>query len=470
MTSRLTVVALVVAFAGCGGAGPKGASGPTGPTGPTGPMGTNGMDFMAGPSISLVTPNKLVVGHSTEVAISGFATKWTANSLVSFGAGVTVSNVRVASPTAIVAVITADSSATLGTRDVTVSGGGVAASYNGVFAVLPLYAVTLPTKATLGAVFAIRIHHNDSAFSWETSPAITLTPTPVLTDVRSFVSSATPQDQVVLFFADLDAPLGKRTVHIVNNAGASTELSISLPDAFDLADKEVLPLTEGTPATGNLVDANSGVLFKYVPAIAALKIFAMGTGPTGKSTIILLTSSGKYVDAMQVGATVLGTCPPVDGCYISAYDTSGKAGLVFSMAVTAPPGGPEVEPNDTLGTAQPVTLGLIGNNLETFVTSAALGSLTDQDWYKVTVTAAEVGKKFHVITRPGDVLADPVVDVQSSTGVSLGGPSSDTGYHEDFLSSGIPAAGDYLIKVYNSTFVSSYDITRSHYLLSISVE
>ena len=63
-----------------------------------------------------------------------------------------------------------------------------------------------------------------------------------------------------------------------------------------------------------------------------------------------------------------------------------------------------------------------------------------------------------------------MVDVQSSAGVSLGGPSNDSGYHEDFLSSGIPAAGDYLIKVYNSSFVTSYDITRSHYLLSISVE
>ena len=68
------------------------------------------------------------------------------------------------------------------------------------------------------------------------------------------------------------------------------------------------------------------------------------------------------------------------------------------------------------------------------------------------------------------VLADPVVDVQTSAGVSLGGPSNDSGYHEDFTSSAIPAAGDYLIKVFNSTYVTSYSNTRSHYVMAITVE
>ena len=51
----------------------------------------------------------------------------------------------------------------------------------------------------------------------------------------------------------------------------SNELSIDIPDAFDLLDKVELPLVDGTPSTGTLVDANSGVLFKYVPAASALK-------------------------------------------------------------------------------------------------------------------------------------------------------------------------------------------------------
>ena len=470
MNKTLLAVVVCVGFAGCGGSkGEMGAAGPAGPTGSMGTMGTAGMDFVAGPSISLVSPNKLVVGRATEVSISGFATKWTATAKVSFGAGVTVSNIRVASQTAIVADIAVDGTAMLGTRDITVTQGSDVASYTGVFAVLPVYKVTLPTKATLGAVFAIRVHHNDPTFSFGTTPAITITPAPVMADVHAFTSTLTPQDLVVQFFADLTAPLGKRAVRIVSNAGAANELQIDIPDAFDLLDKVEVPLVDGTPSTGTLVDASSGVLFKYVPTASELRIFAMSTGG-GKSFIFVLPATGKFSGLLQSGATVLTACPPVEGCYVSAFDLSGKAGLMYSMTVTAPPGGPEVEPNDTLGAPQVLMLSLVGGVPTTYVTAAELGSLADQDWFKVTVTAAEVGKKFHVVTSPGDMTADPVVDVQTSAGVSMGGPSDDSSYHEDFRSTSIPAAGDYFIKVLNSTFVSMYDPTRSHYVLAITVE
>ncbi len=84
-----------------------------------------------------------------------------------------------------------------------------------------------------------------------------------------------------------------------------------------------------------------------------------------------------------------------------------------------------------------------------------MSALTDKDFYKVTVTAANVGKKFHVETHAGPTgsttEADTVIDVLASDGLtSLGGPGSDFGVSETFTSTAIPAAGDYYIEVYSS--------------------
>jgi hypothetical protein len=428
----------------------------------------NGTDFQTVPSISLVTPNRIIVGRTLEVAISGFGTKWTSAARVAFGAGITVANVRVASPTALLADVTVASDAALGTRDVTVTEGTAVASYVGVFTVQPVYTVRLPAKATRGAVFAIVIHNNDPVFAVTGTPTATLSPPPTSDDVRTFVSSPTAQDLVVQVFADLTAPLGKRTVQVVANEGVRNEFKVELADAFDLAEKAELPLVDGTPVTGTLAEPYSGVLFKYVPTASELRKFSFDTTAAGKPFIFLLGSTGVYADRLTEGTGVLGLCPP-EGCYVSAFDTSGKEGLTYEMSVAAPPGGPEVEPNDSIATAQAVTLVTQANVPQAYM-SGQLSALTDQDWFKITVTAADVGKHVHVVTSPGDQTTDTIVDVQTAAGMSLGGPSSDSGLHEDFTSTPILAAGDYFVQVANSPDRFSYDVTRSRYVAAITLE
>lgn len=461
---RTTLLLTCCVLTACG-AGPKGATGPAGPTGPAGMMGTAGMngdDFNAPPSISLVVPNKLIVGATAEVAISGFNTKWNGMPVVAFGDGVTVSNIRVASATAIVVDVAVDATATVGTRDIKVTQAGATAAYTGVFAIQPVYSVTLPTKATAGAVFAVRVHHNDPRFVFSAQPMVSISPAP-MDSITPFVTRPTPSDVVVQFYADVGTAVGKRSVTVT-----SDDLVVSIPDAFDLGAAVEVALTEGTAATGMLTDPNSGVLFKFTPAAADLKVFALNvTG--GKPSVMVIGASGKYSDLLKAGASVLESCPTA-GCYVSAFDSSGKAGLSYAMSVAPPPGGPETEPNDSLGAPQTVALATLGNTPQAYITGGQLSAVADQDWFKVTVGASEVGKSFHVVTSPGDPYTDPVVDVQTAAGVSMGGPSDDSGLHEDFKSTPITAAGDYFIKVFNSTYVTTYSASSSHYTLAITVE
>ena len=89
----------------------------------------------------------------------------------------------------------------------------------------------------------------------------------------------------------------------------------------------------------------------------------------------------------------------------------------------------------------------------------------------MTATTADVGKRFHVVTLPGDLDTDSLVEVFRPDGTtSLGGPSNDNNFHEDWFSDPIPIAGDYYVKIENSPFVSAFDPNASHYDLLVTVE
>ena len=65
---------------------------------------------------------------------------------------------------------------------------------------------------------------------------------------------------------------------------------------------------------------------------------------------------------------------------------------------------------------------------------AQLTTATDVDWLKFTTGMMDNGKKVRVRTLPGDDFTDTIVEVFGANGTtSLAGPSSDGGYHENFL-------------------------------------
>src|ERR1044071_7564481 len=71
-----------------------------------------------------VFPDSGFIGRTTRVEISGDTTSWDASTTVNFGAGVTVSNVEVVSPSSLQADLTIDPAATPGKQDVVITDGG----------------------------------------------------------------------------------------------------------------------------------------------------------------------------------------------------------------------------------------------------------------------------------------------------------------------------------------------------------
>jgi hypothetical protein len=142
----------------------------------------------------------------------------------------------------------------------------------------------------------------------------------------------------------------------------------------------------------------------------------------------------------------------------SVFANEGSALYNLTMELL-PPG--ETEPNDTCATANTVTLPFQS------ATELELSSETDQDWFKFTATAADVGKQIYVQTFAGDTYTDTWVDVlhgpSCTTLMSMGGPSADSGNHETFLSTPIYEAGTYYVRVapstyYDSTFGTYYNL------------
>ncbi len=453
MSKSRIAFALVAAFAVSCGSGPAGPAGPAGPTGPAGP------GFTAGPSISAVSPTFVAVGTTTLVSLSGFATEWTSAATVSFGAGTHTSKVVAASGTALLVTLQVDATATPGTRDVTVSEGGATQSYKGAFQVLPTVGGTLLGQPAPGGLGVFHLQSNDPSVQLSSFPTINLTPAG-LVSTSTLRSSAVAADLLVtvdVVLADGGTPAGSVDLQYVNTSGA-VDLTFDFPGAIAIGAPSFTAMTPGTPVNGTLTNPYQADTYQLDFPDGGPQYDVVVTS-TNDTQVTLLPPSGRWSSKVFQGPAG-GLSPGTPGSYyLTVWNPSGATGQ-YTLDVNPVPS--EVEPNDDPTTATPLTA---GSGI-----AGQFASLTDLDYFKVTATAADVGKSFHVVTSPGDSLCDTVVDALDSAGVSLGGPSDDASFHEDFTSAPIPAAGDYAIEVYESSYVSSYDPTRSHYLLRVTIE
>jgi hypothetical protein len=139
------------------------------------------------------------------------------------------------------------------------------------------------------------------------------------------------------------------------------------------------------------------------------------------------------------------TQPTASTFYLVFWDNTGTYDYDFEIESTADAITviEDKEPNNTSATAVEATA------LPAAMLGASLATETDVDWVMYEAVAADVGKRFHVVTMPGDPACDTVVAVYESDGTTLlGTVSSDGDYHEDHLSAAIPAAGTYYVRVH----------------------
>lgn len=439
---RCSSLALSALALGCTGA--DGARGPAGLGGP--------------PSVSAVLPASAFLGGSATVTVSGNGTQWGDGTTPEFGPGVTVKSVVVASPTALVADIEVAFDAPVGLRDVTVSGeGGEPLAYRGAFRVLAPTSIVTEGTVAQGSIVVAKVNNldvlrpydttteGDGLFTPITYPNLTLG---TESGVAAQLESAGAYSLGAVLIIDADAPAGPTSLDVLSGpAGART--SFPNPAAIDVAARAPEALTAGAAASVAVDAPYDSKLFAVTPG-AGLRIVEASASTSelnANPQLYLLGESGRFADLLSAGASVgiaTGASPELKLVY---WDNSGSSGYAAALRVSEYPatGGGEAEPNGGAANAKALTLPFV-------IQKASLASAADEDWFTFTVAAADAGKSAHVRTLPGDPLTDAVVELFESDGVTtVDGPSDDSGYHEDALSSPL-AAGTYYVVIRASSY------------------
>ncbi len=453
ISSAIALVVGSVSLAACSGdTGPAGTQGAKGDPGDKGDPGTGTA------SVSAVVPGHAFRERKLDVTIAGNGTDWASGVKVDFGPGITVDGVEVASPTAIVASITIDVGATVGKRDVKVAD----LSYKAAFDVEAPIKLTTAGDIAQGSVFAVTAKQLDLSTPFDTTQQGDGLFTPISypnidvqgPDVAAGVQGVTLYSVDALILTDVTTPTGDTLLTVnsgptgdVTSSSNSVSVTARTAAAFDLA----------TPPSGNFT-AFQSKLYQITPASGANFV---DITPTGANQLFaVLPKSGKWSEAVISLASSKQTLitETTEPFYLVTLST--QAGTFGFTVVSAPAPPKEVEPNDAFGQATP--LGSLPMTLW-----GKLPAVTDVDWYSFTAAAGDVGKAIHVVTKAPDAKTDTVVEVFASNGTtSLGGPSADTGYLENFTSDAIPAVGTYFVKVSYSTFGYS----QSNYLVDVSLQ
>lgn len=422
------------------------------------------------PSASGVFPAAGFLGRHVRVEISGDATEWGASSKVNFGEGITVDSVTVASPTALFADITIAPTAPLGLRDVVVTGGDNV-TLKQAFEIASPITVTVRGTAAQGAIAVVDIvnHDFDTPFDTSTtgdgffSPLVYTGVTATAgTGTRLQIASVSPYGMQADLLIDIDAASGPLNIES-GPTGAATQFPLGAN--IEIAARTAMPLTAGTPTTATAAKGYESFLYEFTPAMfPALARFQASTSGMGSPSIAVLPASGHFADLLGTGADQRQVAKASGKFYAVLFDLSGESGgysikagsALLTVAADTEPG------NSTSAGATACTLPCLVEN-------AQLATKTDEDWFKFTSGANDAGKKVRIRTLPGDDFTDTRVDLQLATNNStVGGPSSDSGYHENFLSAVIAATTGYQVRIYASPEWA--DDTQTHYDALIYLE
>lgn len=400
-------------------------------------------------SVSGVFPAEGFTGRSMRVEISGDATEWSGTPGVNFGAGVTVSNVAVASPTSLFADITIAPDAELGLRDVTITNDGTFTLKQAFLLESPIK-VSFQGEAAQGGVPYFTVNNLDFETPFDlTTDAndeyLNLAVNPP-SGVNMVISAATAYQLTGYALIDADATPG--TFSIVSGPAMKTT-------AFNLgANVEIMART-GEALTGSAMGtlANIGDSKLYTINVASspslVRIAANTSDQDGNPAVVLLPN-GRWDEALNGSRTVVTT----PGSYsVVVFDNGTASGYNFSLASKSEALTAAAEPagttNDTHATAP------TAGGLPYAQTGGTLSDAGDKDYIKFTLTAAA---KVTVVASAADGQTDTVVDIRNATNtasvLSPAGPINEGGCFPLF---GLPCgeevqsptlqAGTYLLEV-----------------------
>lgn len=460
---------------GCSGG--DGSTGPAGPAGPEGQDGQDGQDGTGTPSISAVIPNQAFLARTMDVTISGYGTAWDGDTTVDFGSGVTVNELTVASPTALVANITVESSADMGVRDVNVSGAGDPLVYAQAFAVdSPIGGVSLEGSAAEGSILFADIQNIDVAHPFDTTtegdgfftpltfPNMDFVSAPGISHELNGVSSYSLQ---LLLLVDVGVPAGDKRIDVVSGP-SDNQTHFPHPSAFGLEARTPTAISLGQDTIDSVAGAYESAVFSLDTGAGAKMVDLSVSAASGAPQFALLPESGSFQEMISWGsAGQILSGDVAETYYLVFWDNSGESGYDFTISSTYLDIADtliEAEPNNDTGNAQ------IASGVPVLFSSAQIDTLGDEDWIAITAAAGDVGSQVHVVTMPGDGYCDTVVEVLEGDGsTSLGGESVNSNYHENHLSAAIPAAGTYYVKI-SADQTGYYDPSYPNYEALITIE
>ena len=421
-------------------------------------------------SISGVIPGEVFVGRSADVLVIGDGTAWDGDTTVNFGPGILVNTVTVASETAILANITADASAPLGPRNVSV---GDLEFENAFELTSPVQVKEWRGQTAQGSISIVSLQNLDFENPFDTTSTGDGFFTPlVYTNIQVTagegvnVQLSSVDDYSLDFFVltDVDAAAGAHDLEILSGP-PDQQVSFRHPAAFEVGAREAVELVGNEPANGSITEPFQSVLYKFEPSsLSIVNAYTFAESPDAAASFALLGPSGSFFELIDVTSTT--TFVGEEPYYLIYFDGSGLTGYSYEIGaeVQAADAMPESEPNNDTEQAQPA------DKLPAVMQDASLPDDADVDWIKVVVTPEDVaaGKVLHVWTYGDDSLTDVVIRVFGPDGKTKIADSGDDGFHEDLTTTPLAQNGVHYIKVVPSP--EFFDPAHAGYDLAVVLE
>jgi hypothetical protein len=415
-------------------------------------------------SISGVIPGELFVGRTGDVLIIGNNTSWDEGVSVSFGDGITVDSVTVASPTALMVKVTADAGAELGMRDVAVDELG----FSGAFELAsPVKIAQLQGQTDQGSIAVIKLQNLDFANPFDTTTTGDGFFTPLEyvniqvlagTGATGQISSVEPYSIDLLLLTDVTAAAGATDLEVLSGPEGQQQ-SFRYPAAFEVGAREPQAIASGEALTASIDEPfQSDVFAVSADQLSIINAGTISESPDASPAFAVLPASGSFAEMLEYTNS---TSFVADETYYLVYwDGSGFSGYTYQI-------GADVTPAEALGEEEPNGGRPSSQKPESLPVVVEGASLEDgdEDWIRVVVPAG-ASRVVHVFTYGDDPLTDPVISIMGAAGTTPLATSNDLGYHENFRSAAL-SPGTYYVKVFPSEY---FDPAHGAYSIAIVLE
>jgi hypothetical protein len=431
------------------------------------------------PSINGVFPGSLFTGRTSDVTISGFGTDWGEAAAIDFGEGVEVDQIVVASPTALVATVRVDGTAAVGARDVTVTEGDQALVYAGGFRLESPIEAQIVGTAAQGSILDVTLRSRDFEIPFDDTSTGDGFFTPLVypnftMDLgRGVVMiagslSVTPFEASARFLVDVTAAAGPRDIVVMNGPPGMTE-ELRGASGLDLAARTAVPLELGASVTGTEDEPFGTQLYSMTPnAGHVVDLRSSAANPDALPSVAVLSSSGSFDDVLAFSDRDFFEATAASTFYLVYWDRTGTEDYAYTLrasqvlpATTLDEAAPEPD-NDTQATALPA-----GGPLPVRL-SGALEAAGDQDWFAVTIEAADAGRTLTVGTYGGDYFTDTVIEVFGPDGTTSLGRSLDAVYLDSVDVPSAAGGGTHYIKLSYSSY--GFDPSQTRYRAIVKLE